>query len=143
MTTSSIVRALLLSTMACMHASLPAAERVRRGVADPVYLYFSSFVQLAIHRMCGQLLGAALTGRPGGSSNSDAVADRYGVLVRREAERRGVSKDVVETFSPYRLHHFSEAQFDAAHRSVVNAKSRARTTNEEEYSRLRQRALDK
>ena len=41
------------------------------------------------------------------------------------------------------LHHFTAAQLEAAHRSVVNAKSRAHTSNESEYARLRQRALHK
>ena len=123
--------------MACLHTTPPStptavSERVHRGVADPVYLYFPSFVQLAIHRTCTHIHAAV--------SND---ADRYDVRVQRETERRGVSIEVAGTFCPYQLHHFSLAQLDAAHRSVVNARSRARTTNEAEFSRLRQRALDK
>ena len=110
-------------------------ERVYRGAADPVYLFFSSFLQLSVHRACTHLLESASS-----CGCKDTDAERYDVLVQCEVTRRGANKDLVEMYRPY---HFSVALLDAAHRSVVNATSRARGTNEAEYARLRQCAIDK
>ena len=57
---------------------------------DPVYLYFTSFLQLSVDRACTHLLD-------GVSADGNHDAERYDVLVQREAERRGVDKGLVGT----------------------------------------------
>ena len=108
-----------------------------------MYLYFPSYVDLAIHRTCGQLVGAAAAAASKSRQGEVDALELYKTLVRRETERRGLSAQAQQSSCPYQLHHFSATQLDAAHRSVANAKSRAHMTNEIEYARLRQRALDK
>ena len=67
-------------------------------------------------------------------------------MLRKKTERdkltsgSAVKLDALYTYSTSQ---HSVALLDAAHRSVVNATSRARGTNEAEYARLRQCAIDK
>ena len=118
-------------------------QRVHRGAADPVYLHFSSFLQMSVHRACTHLLDGYKDKDAGNDVDDDVNAEQYSMLVQNELERCGVDKSLAETFQPYQPYHFSATLLDVAHRSVVNATSRARSTNDAEYGRLRKCALDK
>lgn len=109
--------------------SCPATHSGKRGASDPVFLHFTSFSQLSVHRTC------TLQQQYQGDDNVES----YEALVRREAERRRLGGEQPVEF--YRPHAFSAALLDAAYHSVVNATSRARSTNDAQYVRLRQAAM--
>ena len=100
----------------------------KRGAADPVFLHFASFSHLSVHRSC------TLQRQP--RLNGDA--EPYEELVRREAQRRGLAEPSAEFCQ---CHPFSDPPLDAAYHSVVNATSRARSTNDAEFVRLQQAAM--
>ena len=74
-------------------------ERVHRGAADPVYRDFSAFLQLCVHRACTRLLESASTRC--GREDTDTGAEHYDALMQCEVTRRGIVKDLTETWRPY------------------------------------------
>ena len=117
--------------------SVPVRPPGKRGSSDPIFRHFASFAQLSVHRTCSlrqeheRVLADDL---------ACGSADTYEVLLRQEAERRGLRDQPAEFCQP---HLFSLSELDTAYRSVVNATSRARSKNETQFLRLRQMAMQR
>ena len=124
---TSLIATTRLHTAAAMTSSshVPAAP-IKRGAADPVFLHFSSFSELSLHRTC--------THQHDTSAEGGAGPEQYELLVRQESKRRGLAACGLS-------HQLPAALLDAAYRSVVNAASRAHSTNDAEFQRLQRCAI--
>ena len=120
-----------MTSSSLVPAAMPPSP-IKRGAADPVFVHFSSFSQLSIHRTCTHQHDAA--------AEHSAGAEEYDVLVRREGKRRGFNEQLVACDQ---YHQFPAALLDAAYRSVVNASSRAHSTHDVEFQRLQQCAIQR
>lgn len=134
-------------------STLPSCDsttQTRRGATHPVFLHFTSFYQLSLHRTCARREDAEKgeTGEADGTNIPERK--RYALLVQMEAARRRLRQrpqqpdgheDAWPTDSMQRR--FSTALLDAAYHSVVNASSRRHSTNEVQFLRLRTGAIQK
>ena len=121
------VQALQLDTDSVVDAvSQQGMQRLERGATDPVYQHFVSFDQLHTHRRCLQ--------RPDAVTMDD---QQYRQLAFETSAGRGPPE---LTAAWYQQPAFSARLLDAAHNSVLIACCRNRTSADEEFQRLKQRA---
>ena len=128
--------------LAATQTSVPSTPSGKRGASDPVYLHFASFSQLSIHRTCTQQHQQHQQHQQFQDAAADECngAEQFAELVRREVNRRRLVEQSIEFYHP---HPFSASLLDAAYHSVVNATSRARSTNDAEFGRLREGAMQR
>ena len=98
-------------------------------------LHFGLFSQLSIRRTCTQQRSSTTTWQ---QKVDYSGAEQYEALVRRESERRRLDEQPASFYQP---HAFSTSQLDTAYHTVEDATSRARSTNDAEFLRLRQAAM--
>lgn len=143
-----------MSHDAAPSSALPSCDsttQTRRGATHPVFLHYTSFYQLSVHRTCNRRedTDKGETRRADGR-NAPEGERHYALLVRMEVTRRRQRQrpqqpdgheEAWATTSMRRR--FSTALLDAAYHSVVNASSRRNSTNEAQFLRLRACAIQK